>query len=141
MKSRIEKNCRVIESTSDPVAVELMTAAPSRTRKKVGASSPKARTREAQPAKPRVARDVSARESRAARESTPVKPIPAVNAPAAAKLAFIRGEAPAGPTKEQAAVEQIKTILRDALGTGSTATSGVPSKNASAAEKLNYLRR
>jgi hypothetical protein len=130
MKSRIEKNVRVIESTSDPVAVELMTAPSRRSSKKVRP------TREAKPAKPApVARNVGVVEAR------PAKPIPAVNAPAAAKVAYLRGEAPAGPTREQAAVEQIKTILREVTGASATAPSGVPSKHASAAEKLNFLRR
>jgi hypothetical protein len=131
MKTQVIKNVHVMESLSDPVAVELMSGAHKLTRKKARP------TREAKPAKPTapVARNVGVVESR------PAKAIPAVNAPAAAKVAYLRGESPAGPTREQAAVEQIKTILRNTIGASATGASGVPSKNASAAEKLNFLRR
>jgi hypothetical protein len=125
-----------MESMSDPLAVELMSAAVPLARKKASA-----RVVEARPAKPRQ----PASERRAS-AVTPVvrsagvvreaRPAIARSASAAEKHALLQGYGSVGPSKEQRAVDKLRDIVSDLTGE----RPSTPSHSASAAEKQNRIR-
>jgi hypothetical protein len=80
----------------------------------------------------RRVRNVSVREAR--------PQAPARNATPQEKRAFMRGVGDAGPSREERVIEKIRAVVREATGAGAIEPNGVPSKDASAEDKLNYLR-
>jgi hypothetical protein len=124
MRPRIEKDVHVMESVSDPLAVDLMNAAPKLTRQKVSA-----RVVEAKPA-PKPAKTPT---SPVVRES---RPAIASSASPAEKQALLQGYGTVGPSKEQRAVEKLRGIVQDLTGERPSTLS----RHASAAEKQNRIR-